>query len=185
MSKLIRRLEMEELDASLQEVLAPRVERLNYLGEFFKCMGHQPDALLGFIKFTESAKSELEKKLVELTALTVATIKKNHYERNQHERLSLKLGYGKEWISEVEALEPENASLLDEDQRFLQTFIIDTVMNEGRNVALDKVVNIIGEKDAVALIMVIGRYTTHAMIVNSLNLSPPVPSIFEDGFSVD
>ncbi len=30
---------------------------------------------------------------------------------------------------------------------------------------------------------VLGRYTTHALIINSLGLDPPpLPSVFEDGF---
>ena len=33
------------------------------------------------------------------------------------------------------------------------------------------------------MLMVIGRYVTHALIVNTLALKPPVPSIFEDGFT--
>lgn len=36
---------------------------------------------------------------------------------------------------------------------------------------------------AVAVLMVMGRSTAHAIIVNRLGIGPPVPSIFEDGFS--
>ena len=39
-----------------------------------------------------------------------------------------------------------------------------------------------GPEPAVAVMMVLGRYLVHALIVNSLGLAPPVPSIFEDGF---
>ena len=42
MRKKIPRLEMEELAPNVQETLGPRVKRLGYLGEFFKCSGHNP-----------------------------------------------------------------------------------------------------------------------------------------------
>ncbi len=38
--------------------------------------------------------------------LTTATLMENAYERNQHERLCVRLGLGREWIREVERLAP-------------------------------------------------------------------------------
>ena len=61
----IPRLEFETLAPDLAKVLGPRVERLGYLGEFFKCAGHQPAALLSFIDFTEHSKKALPQRLVE------------------------------------------------------------------------------------------------------------------------
>lgn len=51
MTTKIPRLEFADLESRLAETLTPRYERLGYLGEFFKCMGHQPAALRGFIDF--------------------------------------------------------------------------------------------------------------------------------------
>jgi len=34
-------------------MLRPRVERLGYLGEFFRYTAHQPQALISFLDFTE------------------------------------------------------------------------------------------------------------------------------------
>src|SRR5258708_29920081 len=49
----IPRLTFEELEPGLAEALRPRYQRLGYLGEFFRCMGHQPAALRAFVEFTD------------------------------------------------------------------------------------------------------------------------------------
>src|SRR5205823_5487838 len=90
-------------DAPTQETHG--VERLNYLGEFFQCTGHQPRALMSFYMLTEDLKETLPDSLTELVALTIAAKMRNAYERVQHERLALKLGFGEEWVREVLSLE--------------------------------------------------------------------------------
>ncbi|PYS35148.1 MAG: hypothetical protein DMF75_04480, partial [Acidobacteria bacterium] len=104
MSDLIPRLSFSELDPQLAELLRPKVERLNYLGEFFQCTGHQPRALISFYSLTEDLKDALPDNITELVALTVAAKMRNSYERVQHERLALKLGFGEKWVREVLAL---------------------------------------------------------------------------------
>ena len=76
----------------LRSRLKARVDRLGYLGEFFQVAAHQPEALAGFIAFTEALKEHLDWRLAEVIALTVATETGNAYERVQHERLALTLG---------------------------------------------------------------------------------------------
>jgi hypothetical protein len=44
---------------------------------------------------------------------------------------------------------------------------------------LAAVIETVGPAQAMAVLMLIGRYATHAFIVNALQLTPPVPSIFE------
>ncbi len=187
MRESIPRLELVDMAPALQTALAPRVERLKYLGEFFKCMGHQPDALLGFIQFTESAKSGLDKRIVEVIALTVATARDNAYERNQHERLSVRLGFGRDWVRDVELLSPDTAAALSDTDRYIQRFTLAVIAENGRGThdELNRLAATLGTANAIAILMVIARYTTHAMLVASLELSPPVPSIFEDGFNGD
>lgn len=46
----------DELEPKLREALRPRVERLGYLGEFFRCAGHAPDVLRHFMAMTEALK---------------------------------------------------------------------------------------------------------------------------------
>ena len=42
-----------------------------------------------------------------------------------------------------------------------------------------RTVDRIGAQQAMAVLFLIGRYVMHAYVVNTLNLEPPVPSIFE------
>ncbi len=181
MSAKIARLEFDQLDPRLAALLEPRVKRLNYLGEFFRVMGHAPDILVPFIEMTEALKHELPQNLTEVGALTVAGFMDNAYERNQHERLAEKLGFARDWIREVNALEPDATKSLDDDEKLAQRFALAAL---GRDWAaaqdlFDRLVDAIGDKPAIAYLMLVGRYACHAVIVNSLGLKPPAPSIFE------
>lgn len=169
---------MPELDPQLAELLRPKVERLNYLGEFFQCTGHQPQALISFFTLTEDLKEALPDKLTELVALTIATKMENAYERVQHERLSLKLGFSKEWVREVESLETIAGGQLSPTELGVQQLAIAMVDRQGHGTKaeLEEVIRYIGHKAAVAILMLIGRYVMHALIANSLELEPPVDS---------
>lgn len=181
MTTKIPKLTFAELPASIAVLLRPKYERLGYLGEFFARTAHQETALKAFIEFTDAAKGSLRDNVVELIALTVATMKGVDYEKNQHERLAVKLGMSRAWVADVERLAPAQATLLDPTERTVQAYVIAAVERDGRDVGelLDAVVDTLGYEDAVAVMMVMGRYTTHAIIVNSLGIGPPVPSIFE------
>jgi len=186
MNPRIPRLQLDELSPELERVLRSRVERLGYLGEFFQCLGHQPEALRAFIGFTGAAKGKLDERVIEVIVLTVTVLKGNAYECNQHERLSLRLGYDREWVEEIEALDPDRATLLNETDKTVQRFVISAVEQDGRGVSdlLDQIIDLFGHEQAIAVLMVVARYVAHAVMVNSLALEPPVPSIFEDGFQV-
>lgn len=179
----LRRVPWEEFPPGLATRLAPRVERLGYLGEFFKCAVHQPQGLAAFLDFTEHSKGALPARLVETIALTVASWMGSTYERNQHERLSVRLGFGGEWVSAVERLEPDDQALGTEEC-LVQRLVLAILASRGADAApeFSEAVQQLGEAHAVAILMVVGRYVTHALIVNTLGLAPPVPSIFEDGF---
>lgn len=179
MSSKLPRLEFEELTPDLQDRLRPRVERLNYLGEFFKVMGNVPTVLGPFIDFTENLKDVLPKNLTEVGALTCATLMNNAYERNQHEQLAIKLGYTKEWIIDVCRVMPDEAILMTEEERIVQRMamaLLEYDWDCSREV-LDELIEHIGQQQALGTMMLIGRYTVHAMMVNTLNLEPPVKSV--------
>ncbi len=182
MSSAIPRLSREELSPELASFLRPRVERLGYLGEFFQCASHQPDALLSFLQFTEHLKHALPGNLTELVSLTIARLMDNAYERVQHERLSLRLGFSAEWIQGILSLSPETASELSEQEREVQRLVIAVVQRSGHNtgVEVDAVIRAIGVPGTIAVLMLIGRYMSHALIVNALDLAPPVASPFEE-----
>ena len=178
MSDLIPRLSFSELDPQLAELLRPKVERLNYLGEFFQCTGHQPRALISFYSLTEDLKDALPDNITELVALTVAAKMRNSYERVQHERLALKLGFGEEWVREVLALEEKDRGRISPEELMVQRFCLAVLRRDGHETGaeFESVIKANGHKDAVAVLMLIGRYVMHALIANSLALEPPVAS---------
>jgi alkylhydroperoxidase family enzyme len=183
-SARIPRLALDALAPELREKLAPRVARLGYLGEFFACAGHQPEALAGFVDFTEALKDALPPRLAELLALSVAGELGNDYERNQHERLARRLGLTRTWIAAVNERDPEAAAALAPTDRAVQRLALASVRRGGRGVTpeLEAVVALAGAAQAVGILLSISRYAAHALFANALEIRPPVPSIFEDGF---
>lgn len=184
MSQRIKRLTIEEMEPALAKELRPRYERLGYLGEFFRCAGHLPEATIAFSRFTETAKKGISNKQAELVALTVATMLENQYERNQHERLSVRSGFGRDWVAAVEELSPA-AALTDPAEKAIQTYVLAAVRTYGQRAQaeFEAVVDAVGPVGAVSVMLVMGRYLAHAVFSNTLRFSAPVPSIFEDGFS--
>ena len=178
MSELIPRLSYSELDPQLAELLRPKVERLKYLGEFFQCTGHQPRALMSFYSLTEDLKDALPDNLTELVALTIAAKMSNAYERVQHERLSIKLGFSEEWVQEILSLEANDRSRLSPEELLVQRFCIAVLDRDGHGTKaeFESVIRAIGYKDAIGVLMLIGRYVMHALIANCLVLKAPVSS---------
>ena len=180
----LSRIPLAEMNPLLSDYLAPRVARLGYLGEFFQCAAHQPDALLAFQRFTDAAKGGLSDKIIETVALTAAQVMDNRYERHQHERLSVRLGFGRPWVAEVVALGTAPASAMTPDEVLVQRFVIRALETRGHDAGslFGEIVEALGADQAIAVLMVLGRYAVHALVVNTLRLAAPVPSIFEDGF---
>jgi len=168
---------MKEMAPALQESLRPRVERLGYLGEFFQCAAHQTKALMSFMSFTEDLKEALPDNLTEVVALSVATLMGNAYERVQHERLSLKLGFSRDWVREVIS-SAGNGHLMSAPELAVQKLALAIIERRGHNTAdeLEAVIESIGHETAIAVLMLIGRYVTHALMVNCLELAPQVGS---------
>lgn len=181
MSNAIPRLEMDQLRDDLAQYLGPRVKRLGYLGELFKCAGNAPDVILTFMRFTDALKEALPDRLTELGALTVASFMENRYERHQHERLSEKLGFPREWITEITRLEPDSATALSGVEKTAQAYALKALRTRGLDVETEfaALAAQLPASEAMAFVMLIGRYVTHAIVVNTLSLKPPVPSIFE------
>jgi hypothetical protein len=172
---------MDGLPPPLAGMLRPKVERLGYLGEFFQCAANQPDALMSFMQFTDDLKAALPDNLTELVALTVSAYMSNTYERHQHERLCLKLGFNKDWIHQALSLSAEPNVALKADERLVHQLVLAVLETNGQGAGreLETMVEAIGPKQAVAVLLLIGRYMTHAVLVNTLRLAPPVPSPLE------
>ena len=182
MSELIPKLTEAQMAPELAKMLRPRVERLGYLGEFFRCAAHQPQALMSFMHFTEDLKKALPDNLTEVVALTVACSMNNAYEQVQHERLSLKLGFAEAWVREVLSFEAKTGGGLTADEVAVQRLALAVLARKGQNTVaeLETVIRAVGHERGIAVLMLIGRYATHALIVNSLNLAPPVKSPLGD-----
>jgi alkylhydroperoxidase family enzyme len=175
MSDKIPRLSTEEMPPALASFLSPRVKRLGYLGEFFQCTAHQPEALLSFLEFTEHLKHALPNSLAEVIALSVAVLMDNDYERVQHERLSIKLGFSEGWLREVLSLVDDGPRILTHQEWAVQRLVIAVTKRGGRKTTpeFEAVTRAIGPSHAMAVLMLTGRYVAHALIVNTLNLAPP------------
>jgi hypothetical protein len=176
MSDLIPRLSLAQMPEKLATMLTPRVQRLGYLGEFFQCAANQPEALIHFQSFSEALKHALPERLTGVVALTVAQLMDNAYERIQHERLSLKLGFGEDWVKDVLSL-GESVGTMSESEIAVQQLVVAVIERRGNGttVELERVIALIGQERAVAVLMLVGRYVAHAFFVNSLQLAPPVP----------
>jgi hypothetical protein len=85
------------------------------------------EALSAFIDFTEAGKGALDDRLAEVVALTVARWMDNSYERHQHERLSMRLGFGRDWVEGVNQLKPDGAPGLEPEERRLQRLVLGPV----------------------------------------------------------
>lgn len=178
----IPRVPFADLPAALTENLAPRVERLGYLGEFFQCGAHQPEALLEFNRFTDASKAAAGTEVAEVAALTASVMLGNVYERHQHERLCVALGMSVDWVAAVELLSPVDAPLLSPQQRAAQAATVALLLNHGHGAgsAVEDYARGFGAAAAIALLFVVGRFAAHALFANGLAFAPPVSSILED-----
>ncbi|MGE5539935.1 MAG: hypothetical protein ACM30I_15060 [Gemmatimonas sp.] len=179
--ELIPRVAWEDFPEGLKAALKPKVDRLGYCGEIWQVGANLPKSMLSFCNMTEDLKDEMPMKLVELTALTVAGVMGNTYEKNQHERLADKLGYGREWIADVGRLNPTEATVMSDDEKKVQKFIIAAIYRRGHDsrALFEDAAKAIGAKAAVGVLLSIGRCIQHAIFRNVLELAPPVTSVFE------
>lgn len=182
MTRLVPRLLYGQMPPELAESLRPRVERLGYLGEFFQCAAHQPKALLSFMTYTEELKAVLPENLFEVVALSVSSLMSNAYERIQHERRCLQIGFDRPWIREVSSLASRTGGTMTDEERLVRQLVAAVVSRRGHDSKseLEAVVSALGHANAVAILMLIGRYVAHALMVNSLGLAPPVQSPLEE-----
>jgi alkylhydroperoxidase family enzyme len=167
-------LDLPDLPDELRRQLTPRVQRLGYLGDFFRYCGHQPDALLHFHQFTEALKEALPADLTETVALTVAATTGNDYERVQHERLSRKLGFTGEWVASVVSPEPAPAGLSSEQlrARALALAMIDRDWDRAQSRFAELAARA-GQQQAIGVLMLAARYLAHSAISNTLHFAAP------------
>lgn len=176
---VIRPLDFDELDAELTELLRPRVERLGYLGDFFRYAAHQPRALVHFHGFTEELKHALDHRHTELVALTVSSALGCRYERHQHEQLARRLGMSDLWIRTAVRGQADD-QVFGADELAVQSLATACVTRSGQAAALSALLEHVEPREAVGVLMLCGRYIAHGTIAAALELTPPVPSVLED-----
>ena len=88
----VRSLTLEEMTPELREVIEPRVQRLGYLGDFFRYTGHQPQALRAALEYAGVLRQAVPPRLAEIIVLTVSARTRNRYEQVQHEPLAARAG---------------------------------------------------------------------------------------------
>jgi alkylhydroperoxidase family enzyme len=177
-----RPLDLDELPEELRGRLAPRVDRLGYLGSFFTHAGYQPAALMHFHDFTEALKEALPARMVEIVALTIAGDTGNAYERIQHERLALAIGMDREEVHALShgRLNPFASFSTAERAAHALATCVTKHFGTGCGPAFLRLRRLVGDETAVACLLLTGRYVAHATIANTWALEVPVPSPFDD-----
>jgi alkylhydroperoxidase family enzyme len=176
------RIPFDQLPPALHDRLRARVERLGYLGEFFQVGAHQPEALAHFIAFTEALKEALPARLVEVTALTVATETGNRYEQVQHERLALTVGLDEDEVRALVSGESLDGETFSAVERAAADLARDVVAARGRSceAAYERLADVAGAAVAVGCLMTATRYLAHATMANTWGLRPPVSSPLQE-----
>ncbi|MBT3793202.1 MAG: hypothetical protein HOF95_09310 [Rhodospirillales bacterium] len=179
---IIPRVEYDDFGTELKESLRSKVERLGYCGEIWRVGANAPKSMFCFAEMTEALKSEIDMKLAELVALTSAGIMGNTYERNQHERLSNTLEYGRDWIKQVNELQAEPGRHMSDAECAVQKYVIAAIYRRGHDCQdmFKDVVAAIGPEQSTGILLSVGRCVQHAIFRNTLGLEPPVASLFDD-----
>ncbi len=178
----VPRIPFEQLPPDLRGQLQPRYERLGYLGEFFQVAASQPAALSHFVGWTEALKEAIDWRLAEAIALTVAAATGNQYERVQHERLSLKLGFEIEQVrSLVDGGAPGRPDLFSAAERAAVELAREVVEARGRSceAAFGALVELVGPEAGIGCLMIATRYLAHSTMSNTWGVRAPVSSPLE------
>lgn len=179
---LIPRIDFEDFAHDLKESLRPKVERLGYCGEIWQIGANVPQSMFQFCELTEALKEEIDMKYVELVALTAAGVMGNSYEKNQHERLADNLGFGRDWIAQVNELQAEKGRHMTDGECAVQKFAMAAIYRRGHDCQdlFKDVIAAVGPQQATGILLSVGRCVMHAIFRNTLGLEPPVASLFED-----
>jgi hypothetical protein len=179
-SDKIRRLTLDEIEPALRVELEPTVARLGYFGEFFQVFSAIPGAINTFMSYTKAVKAPLADNENEVLALTVCAALGDSYERIQHERLSLRLGFDIGWIAAAEGRSEANMSLLSTEETVLRELALSVISGHGKGcqAAVAAATSVLGSQKTTAALLQITRFMSIATLCNALDLSFPVPSVF-------
>lgn len=175
------RLSLEQVEPALRTELEPTVARLGYFGEFFQVFGAVPGAMSAFMTYTKAVKAPLSDAENELLALTVCSALDDNYERIQHERLSVRLGFSTQWIAAAEGRAGTDVSQLSPAEMALRQLALAVIARHGKDCGTQVISASaqLGPQKVAAALMQITRFMTIATLCNALSLSLPVPSVFD------
>jgi hypothetical protein len=174
----IPRIGLDEMPDALRATLEPRVTRLGYLGEFFQLAAHQPEALRLAIAYLDELKAALPPRLVEVVAITVSARTDNAFERVQHERVALRIGFTPDEVAALGGGDGARCTTLSDLERAVSDLAARGVASAGNDTPHDfaGVVELAGAATAVACVLLIGHYTGFCIAANTWELTPPVAS---------
>jgi hypothetical protein len=165
---------------AVQALLGSTVERQGYFGEMFAYLSHTPEALAGFMQYSGALRSDLPARLNELIALTVCTRLDFAYERVQHERLSLKLGFDRGWIAALTGHGPKiTLDVAETAAHALAGSIADGNIAAAAT-ALAGLAGAADDRIAIAALLQATRFVSVCVIGGTLGVTLPVPSIFDE-----
>jgi alkylhydroperoxidase family enzyme len=179
-SDRIKRLSLDEIEPALRVELESTVARLGYFGEFFQVFGAIPGAVIAFMSYTKAVKAPLADNENEVLALAVCAALGDSYERIQHERLSLRLGFDIDWIAAAEGRTNANMALLSPEETALRELALAVISGHGMGCqpAVSAATLALGSEKTTAALLQITRFMSIATLCNALDLSLPVPSVF-------
>ena len=176
----LERLSLDEVEPALRAELEPTVARLGYFGEFFQVFGAISGAVTAFMSYTKAVKGPLADNENEVLALTVCAALGDSYERIQHERLSLRLGFDTDWIAAAEGRVGANMTRLSIEETALRELALAVISAHGKGCqpAVAAATLALGSQKTAAALLQITRFMSIATLCNALELSLPVPSVF-------
>lgn len=174
----VKPLAFEEIDAGLQDMLRPTVDRLGYFGAFFQYASHAPEVLTGFMRLSGALKAALPDDINETIALTVCTAMDFSYERIQHERLSEKLGLDRAWIAFLTGLGPQlELSDAQDAARDLSLAVVEGRYSDAQSLTA-RLANMQSPAAAMAMLFQATRFMQICAIGKTLDMELGLPSIF-------
>jgi hypothetical protein len=90
------------------------------------------------------------------------------------------LGFSPEWLNAVLSLDAsDNGQVLTHTEHSVRQLAISVVKHGGRNTSREfqAVIEAVGVQQAIAVLMLISRYMSHAVMVNTLDLPPPALAV--------
>ena len=172
-------LDFPDIGEDLQQLFQPTVARLGYFGDFFRYGSHTPQILSAFMGLSGALKAAIPDDVNETVALTVCTAVDFPYERIQHERLSEKLGFDRDWIAAMVG-RPSAAEITPLQQAARD---LSVAMVEGRHdaarAAAEAVAALGSPALAVALLFQATRFMQVCAVGRTLGMQLARPSIFE------